>query len=182
MNHAVRFAVMMLATAVAAFGQSGKSPYAGQEKRQIKALSEAEVQAYLDGEGMGLAKAAEFNRHPGPKHVLEMADQLQLSEKQKSETQNVYDRMHARATRLGKLILGRESELDSLFAGKSIDSRKLRAVTAEIARLQGRLRTAHLGAHVEMKRVLTPQQIAKYVILRGYEPSDQHDLHKGHRK
>lgn len=28
---------------------------------------------------MGYAKAAELNRHPGPMHVLELADQLKLA-------------------------------------------------------------------------------------------------------
>jgi hypothetical protein len=37
------------------------SPYVGQEGRKIKALSEEEVQGYLSGSGMGLAKAAELN-------------------------------------------------------------------------------------------------------------------------
>ena len=37
------------------------------------------VQSYLSGAGMGYAKAAELNRHPGPMHVLELADQLKLA-------------------------------------------------------------------------------------------------------
>jgi hypothetical protein len=35
------------------------SPYAGEEKREIKALSSEEVATYLEGKGMGLAKVAE---------------------------------------------------------------------------------------------------------------------------
>ena len=35
----------------------------------IKALSSEEVEQYLSGAGMGYAKAAELNRHPGPIHV-----------------------------------------------------------------------------------------------------------------
>ena len=37
------------------------NPYAGQQKRIIKALSDADIQALQNGEGMGLAKAAELN-------------------------------------------------------------------------------------------------------------------------
>ncbi len=42
------------------------SPYAGQEQRSIKALSEQEVAALLAGRGAGFAKAAELNGcYPG---------------------------------------------------------------------------------------------------------------------
>jgi hypothetical protein len=41
------------------FAQSGHSPYAGQEKREIKALSHEDIEGYLAGEGMGFAKAGE---------------------------------------------------------------------------------------------------------------------------
>jgi hypothetical protein len=55
------------------------SPYAGQEQRPIKALSDQEVAALLAGQGAGFAKAAELNGYPGPMHVLELADRLALS-------------------------------------------------------------------------------------------------------
>src|SRR5437899_1240812 len=91
--------------------QSGQKPYAGQERREVKALSADEIQALLNGQGMGLAKAAELNRYPGPRHVLDMASQLGLSEIQRAETQQIYDRMHQEAVRLGNLLIDKESEL-----------------------------------------------------------------------
>ena len=54
------------------FAQSGQQgQYAGQERREIKALSAAEVEAYLSGQGMGLAKAPSCAL-PGPRHVLSL--------------------------------------------------------------------------------------------------------------
>jgi len=47
-----------VAVPAAALGQA-EGTYAGQEQREIKALSPQEVHAYRIGEGMGLAKAAE---------------------------------------------------------------------------------------------------------------------------
>src|SRR5262245_41722644 len=114
----MRTLIKMLIVAVAvsaAFGQTRQTPYAGQEKREIKALSPDEIEAYQNGQGMGFAKAAELNQFPGPKHVLELAEQLKLTETQKIETQRIYDRMHADATRLGGLIISKERELDRLF-------------------------------------------------------------------
>ena len=71
-----------------------ESPYVGLESRDIKSLSQRQIDLYLSGHGMGLALAAELNRYPGPKHVLELSDQLKLTREQKDATQAIYDSMH----------------------------------------------------------------------------------------
>jgi Spy/CpxP family protein refolding chaperone len=87
--------------------------------------------------------------------------------------------MHAEATRLGGLLIANERELDQLFASKKIDSDKLRLAVAEIGRLQGDLRVVHLQAHLEMRRLLSPDQIKKYDELRGYNlGSGEHKDHQ----
>src|SRR5207244_4142384 len=50
------------------------SPYAGQQRRSVKALSEQQLSDLQAGRGMGLALPAELNGYPGPSHVLELAD------------------------------------------------------------------------------------------------------------
>src|SRR5258705_1471679 len=67
------------------------APYAGKEQRAIKALSDDEVKQYSAGAGMGHAKAAELNRYPGPMHVLELADTLELSSEQRTKTAQLMD-------------------------------------------------------------------------------------------
>jgi Spy/CpxP family protein refolding chaperone len=156
----------MLAMSSAA--QHDHSSYASQETRAIKALSAEDMQTLLSGQGMGLAKAAELNRYPGPRHVLDLATHLQLSETQRAETQQIYDRMHREAVRLGALVVDKERELDRLFATAAIDLQALQHLIKQIGQLQGNLRLAHLQAHVEMQRVLSPEQIDTYDTLRGY--------------
>lgn len=150
-----------------------RSGYAGQEQRTIKSLSSEEIQQLLDGHGMGLAKAAELNHYPGPRHALDLAAQLQLTTEQRTRTQQVFDKMRAEAVRLGQQIVEQEKKLDEGFAGGGIGSREMQAATAEIARLQGALRAAHLQAHLEMRRILLPAQIKKYDDLRGYATAQQ---------
>jgi hypothetical protein len=151
-----------------AFSENHQMPYAGQEKRAIKTLSAEEIQALLSGQGMGLAKAAELNHYPGPQHVLDLAEQLQLSAAQRAETQQIYDRMHQEAVHLGTLIVDKEKELDHLFAMQPVHADTLRNLTKQIAQLHGDLRLVHLQAHVEMKQVLSGEQIDEYDALRGY--------------
>jgi Spy/CpxP family protein refolding chaperone len=144
------------------------SPYAGQERREIKALSDGEVRELLQGAGMGLAKAAELNRYPGPRHVLELAGELELSAEQRGATEALFAAMRAEAVALGTAIVARERELDARFAQGRMDAEALAGLTAEIGRLQGALRAAHLRAHLEMRRILSPRQSAAYDQLRGY--------------
>jgi Spy/CpxP family protein refolding chaperone len=168
MRQAIQLFAVFSSFPLLAFTQPQSSPYAGQEQRQIKALSAEEIRMYLDGHGMGFAKAAELNHYPGPRHVLELAKPLNLSAAQLTQTQRAYDKMHAEAVRLGKLIVAKEKQLDSLYATQKIDITQLRAVVGDIARLQGELRVTHLNAHLDMKKILLPQQVAKYDELRGY--------------
>lgn len=171
MREAITITAVLILTTPLALSQDLKSPYAGQEKRGIKSLSREKIQEYLSGGGMGLAKAGELNHYPGPKHVLDLAKELYLSKKQLFETEEIYNRMHGEAVRLGRLIVEQEKILDSLFAEQKIDETQLQSLTAGIAKDQGKLRFIHLRAHVEMKKVLSAKQIDKYDALRGYKSS-----------
>jgi len=160
-----------------ALAQGQHSPYSGQEQREIKALSASDIKMYLEGHGMGLAKAAELNHYPGPRHVLDLATALKLSHEQFTKTQQTYDKMHAEAVRLGKLIVAKEKQLDSLYVTQKISETQLRTIVGDIAKRQGELRFTHLNAHLEMKKILSPQQVAKYDELRGYGKGTQHGKH-----
>lgn len=144
------------------------APYAGQETRPVKALSAEDIAAYLAGEGMGLARAAELNHHPGPRHVLDLREKLELSAAQEGAVRQAFDAMQAEAKRLGARIVDAERELDARFAAADLDAAELDRRVAEIAALQGKLRAAHLRAHLVTRAALGAEQIARYDALRGY--------------
>ena len=50
----------------------------------------------------------------------------------------------------------------------------LESPAAKIGGLRGRLRAVHLGYHLRMVDLLTPEQIAAYDRLRGYGQADEH--------
>ncbi len=160
--------------------QEAPSPYREHEGREIKALSVEEIDSLQAGDGMGLAKAAELNRYPGPKHVLQLAEALELSEEQRAQTQEAFDRMKEKAVALGSAIVEKERALDRMFRDRVIDREKLEAAVHEIANLQGKLRLAHLEAHLELESVLSHDQIARYTELRGYHDRSQHHHPKKH--
>jgi hypothetical protein len=166
---AVSLVMLILAGAtVASEAQNGQSPYAGQEGRGIKSLSPDEVRKLLDGDGMGLAKAAELNGYPGPKHVIELAGPLQLTPAQLAATEATFRKMRSRAKEIGARIVQREQALDALFAGKSVTAEALARSVQDIGSLQGELRAVHLEAHLTQLAILTPLQTSRYRGLRGY--------------
>jgi hypothetical protein len=178
---AVAAALYVAFPAGAAEGQG--TPYAGQQAREIKALSNEEIAALRDGEGMGLAKAAELNSYPGPRHALDMANDLGLSEGQVRRLDAIYQRMNAEARTLGAALIERERALDALFARGTITPENLAAETVRIADIQGRLRAVHLAAHIETRALLGSEQVARYNRLRGYDgpAATGHKHSAGHR-
>ena len=167
MNQLIYFSILLFTLASCAHAATS-SPYVGQETRDIKALSETEVSDYLAGRGMGFAKAAELNRYPGPRHVLELAAELSLSADQRKQVETIHSAMQTRAIQIGEHLLGKERELDRSFSAAEITEKSLKEIVAEIARLQGELRYVHLHAHLAVRPVLTAHQLARYDALRGY--------------
>lgn len=64
-------------------------------------------------------------------------------------------------------------------AAGSADAANVTAALDTIASLQARLRGAHLIAHIEQRRLLTPEQVDRYMQLRGHHDGDAHGGH-GH--
>jgi Spy/CpxP family protein refolding chaperone len=147
---------------------SAPTPYAGLQAREIKALSADEARGLLEGQGMRFALAAELNGYPGPLHVLEHADGLQLTPAQRRQTQELMAAHKAEARTLGAQLVEAERELDHAFARRVVDDGAIASLTDRIARLQGQLRASHLRTHVQQTALLSPQQVAQYQQLRGY--------------
>jgi Spy/CpxP family protein refolding chaperone len=144
------------------------SPYAGQEASEIPSLTDQELADLLAGAGMGMAKPAELNHYPGPKHVLELADDLQLSQEQRDELEEIRSTMLSQAIEIGEQIIEAERILNQRFAHEHIDEDTLEELTGQIAELYGQLRYIHLAAHLTTKATLTADQVAEYDDLRGY--------------
>lgn len=154
--------------------------YSGQEQRKIKSLSKDEIDGYLAGKGMGLAKPAELNHFPGPKHVLELANELKLSESQRKETQRIYEAMKGKAARYGQLLVQNEEEIEKLFAEGTVNQNILEYALSRSGQIKSKLRRIHLSAHIEQKAALSGQQVKLYDNLRGYTGDHTMQEHKHH--
>ncbi len=154
---------------MAATAANAQTPYAGMQTRPIKALSEQQVADLGAGRGMGLALAAELNGYPGPSHVLELADKLELTADQRASIKGLFDSMKAEAVPIGAKLIEQEAALDRQFASRTVTAESLKASTAAVAMTQGELRETHLKYHLSTAAVLSPGQMQRYAELRGYD-------------
>ena len=178
--HRYLLAAAMLVVLASPATAQPPQPYAGMEIRVIKALSAQQIADLKAGRGMGLALAAELNGYPGPRHTLDLADQLSLSGEQRTSVQRLFDDMTAEATQLGERLIQQEAQLDRLFAERTASFEALNAATAAIGETQGALRQVHLKYHLLTTPLLTPRQVRRYAELRGYGGSGHHGHHPRH--
>jgi hypothetical protein len=177
------FLILILTTlsTLSAADHSYKSKYAGEEKREIKSLSETDIEELKNGKGWGLAKAAELNGLPGPAHLLEMKEEIHLSAKQIRLIEDLYIKMKKDAIPLGLELIELERELNNHFSNRTITDELLGILLERIAQIQKKLRYVHLSTHLETPNILTPEQIALYNKLRGYSSDDPcENIPKGH--
>jgi Spy/CpxP family protein refolding chaperone len=151
--------------------------YVDLRESPIRGLTPAEIDELRSGGGMGLALPAELNGYPGPKHVLDLADQLSLDAATKAAFQSLYERTQEAARAAGARVLSAHESLDQAFRTGAIDEDSLTSRTVELGVALGELRRVHLAAHLEAYDLLTPHQRALYMEYRGYGAAD-HGQHE----
>ena len=175
----MRWILTIVTLALCAGSVLAQTPYAGMHSRSVKALSDQQVADLNEGRGMGLALAAELNGYPGPSHVLELAEKLELKRDQVSAVRKLFESMKRESIPLGARLIEQERDLDRLFASRSVTPESLRAATSAVALTQGELRETHLKYHLSTAALLDPGQIQRYASLRGYEGGPgAHQHHK----
>jgi hypothetical protein len=153
------------------------SPYVDERSTEIRGFTGKEIQDLRDGAGMGLARAAELNSYPGPRHLLDAVQQGRFETRgdQLKRLTEIFEGMKREAQRIGAAILGEEARLEAAFRSGAMTDGELRSRVSRIAQLQGELRSAHLAAHLATRAILTEQQIEEYNKLRGYTPNTSDD-------
>ena len=182
-----RLALLILTLLMATFAQThsgshgtSHSAYAGEETRLIKALSGQDLEEIARGGGWGLARAAELNGVPGPTHLLELADEIGLSDIQRAEIEAIRVQMQADAILAGERFVDAEKALDSSFQGGAPDGEALEQLVLEAGAARAALRLVHLNAHLLTLPLLTTSQVEHYSVLRGYSDDPCSNVPDGH--
>jgi len=161
-------------------GAPPASPYAGQERRDIKSLSADDVAELRKGGGWGLAKAAELNGVPGPAHLLELRSEIPLTPEQVNRIEAIFRDMRESAIAEGERLIEREHALEEAFRARTVTGDSLKTMIAAIEASRASLRYIRLAAHLAMPPLLTAQQLARYAELRGYGSLPCRSVPAGH--
>ena len=175
------FAIALLSTAAQAqpnghHGSHDASPYAGQQSRDIKSLSPEDIAELKRGGGWGLAKPAELNGFPGPRHLLDLKNEIPLTAEQVTNIEAIFQAMKKNAIAEGERLIARERALEEGFRKRALTDASLKARLAETEQSRAALRHIHLSAHLAATALLSDAQIARYAVLRGYA-TDAHGRH-----
>lgn len=133
-------------------------------------LNPKEIKGLQAGDAMDMTKIAEINGYPDPDRVLRYAGDMNLSGEQAAKIMVMRKGLRAKLRKTGEEILAAEYELEQLFSKSSakIERDELVRWISEIASLRAKLRLDHLYARVEMRNILTNEQIAIYNKIQGY--------------
>lgn len=181
------FIACTIAGSLGSLGSPGQAetnhqPYAGFEAREIAALSAEDIAELEAGGGWGLALPAELNGYPGPKHVLELAQALELSDAQRLQMEEIFDEMRAEAIAAGAAYIAAERALDRAFDQGEASAAELRALTGAAGAARADLQFVHLSRHLQTVEILDDGQIAQYAALRGYGADPCSSVPEGHNE
>ena len=181
----ITVAMVVAALPLAAFGQdhgdnTNTAPYEGFETRGIKSLSEQDIEELRRGGGWGLALPAGLNGQPGPAHLLELREELDLCEEQVEAISSIYHEMRTAAIVAGEHFIAAETALSNAFAGPGLFEETLRGLLAEAAAACAELRYIHLSRHLSTSALLSDTQIHRYNVLRGYSDDPCANVPEGH--
>jgi len=177
----IRSAVLLVLLCSPVHAQDhGHTPYAGLETREIKSLSEEDLDELRRGGGWGLALSAELNGMPGPAHLLDLRDEIGLSTEQIVQIETIYAAMKAEAQATGLRYIEAERAIETAFREGRLDESGLRALVDEAESARAELRFIHLSRHLSTPPLLTEDQIARYNRLRGYAADPCETVPEGH--
>lgn len=170
----------LVLSAPASAQHGGHSPYVGMETRAIKSLSETDIEELRHGGGWGLALSAELNGVPGPAHLLELRDEIGLSDEQVAAVETIFEDMQTDARLLGERLIGAEMAIEDAFRNGDLDDDTLRALIEDAEAVRAELRFVHLSRHLSTPPLLAEEQIATYNRLRGYGSDPCVQVPEGH--
>lgn len=147
-------------------GAHGHGSDDAQAHHRVEAYLREFDQVVADGRGFGLAFAADQNGYPGPLHVLELKDQLQLTPQQEARMQALFAAMLAAARARAARLADTEARLRGIFTGGTADAATVRAAVADAERARAEVRLVHLLTHLETRDLLSEAQRRTYHQLR----------------
>lgn len=168
------FAALVLAGCASPSQDHEASPYLDRTDDAIAGLTPEQVDDLRNARGMGYALPAELNGYPGPRHVLDLADGLELDASQRERMQALFDGMRTEAVAAGERVIAAHAALDARFAAGNATADDVSRLSHKLGDAEAELRAIHLSRHLDTMSVLTAHQVQQYQVLRGYAEAGGH--------
>ena len=147
-------------------GSAGHQPPAGQGHLMVQRCQAEFERVVGEGRGFGMAFVADQNGYPGPMHVLELRERLQLSTEQVRQMEALMGGMFAESKPKSARLLEAERRLGALFAGGRAGEAAIRLAVAEVEEAHREVRLVHLLTHLKTRDLLTDEQRRQYQAAR----------------
>ena len=154
------------------------SAYVSLLDSEIRGLDQDTIEGYLTGKGLGQALPAELDGYPGPRHTIDMAEELELTEEQLAQVQALFDDMQSAVIPLGDKYLESVAELELAFREGTITDEYLQSQLENITGIEAQMRYVHLSTHLATIDILSHDQIMQYNMMRGYGDGMDHEQHQ----
>jgi Spy/CpxP family protein refolding chaperone len=141
----------------------------GQGHRVAQSCAEEFTKVIGEGRGFGMAFVADQNGYPGPMHMLELKDRLQLTPQQEAKADQLQAAVKAERPKSTRLLEA-ERRLERLFAERAATEETVRAAVTEIERARTEVRLVHLLTHLRTRDLLTEEQRRIYHEARWSRP------------
>jgi periplasmic protein CpxP/Spy len=99
---------------------------------------------------------------PGPAPRRRPMDELGLSPTQRRQLNVMRRTTHAEQSRLGTQIRALRRELADLYRAYPLDGTRASALVEQISQMEGQRLRLQLQIQIELRRILTPQQFARF--------------------
>lgn len=97
-------------------------------------------------------------------------EQMDLSEKQRSELERITAEYSAQVARMREELLERRLEVETLLRGPDAKEGVIRAKAAELVRAHNRLQERMIEYQLSIRSLLTPEQLKRWCTLMGPGP------------
>ena len=115
-------------------------------------------------------------------HVLELAEDLNLSDDQIARMELIFLEMREEAVARGADFISAERALHAAFARGGLDATELAALVHAAGQARADLRFLHLSSHLQKLDVLSMEQVDRYNIMRGYANDPCASVPEGHNE
>jgi len=99
-----------------------------------------------------------------------LKQQLGLTDEQVKKLTELRTEHLKKVSKIAAELAAKRAELGTLWLSDKPDEKRVKELTEQISKLQAELATERMNFQLEVRKILTPEQLGKLPLLRGFGP------------